>query len=103
MVWEIILAVFGIIGLAACVRFIAGLLLFPVKGTMILIPARGDGRTLEHTVKGIRALSAAGMLSGESVYIADCGLDRDGLAAAERLCLRYPEIEYCTLEDIDTV
>lgn len=103
MVWEILLALFGVIGLAACVQFVAGLLLYPVKGTLILIPARGNGRELEHQVKGLRALSAGGKLEGETVFLADFGLDDEGLAAAETLCRRYPNLRFCVLEQEETV
>lgn len=103
MLCEILLAIFGTIGLAACLRYVLSRLLFPVRGVMILIPGQGDGAALEHTVKGVRALSATGKLEHESIYIADCGLSREGLATAQRLCRRYPDVEFCVLDGIDTV
>lgn len=103
MVWEILLALFGVLGLAACVRFIAGLLLYPVKGALILIPASGDGRELEHQVKGIRALSSEGKLEGETIFLADFGLDGEGLAVAETLCRQYPNLRFCILEEDETI
>ena len=103
MVYEILLALFGVIGLAACVRFLAGLLLYPVRGALILIPARGDGRDLEHQLKGLRALSAEGKLEGETGFLADFGLDEAGLAAAETLCRRYSNLRYCILEPDDSI
>lgn len=98
MVWEILLALFSVIGLAACIRFAAGLLLYPVRGALIFLPARGDGRDLEHQLKGIRALSSGGQLEGETVFLTDMGLDEEGLATAERLCRRYPSLRLCVLE-----
>ena len=38
----------------------------------------------------------------DAIYLADAGLDSDGLAAAERLCQRYPELHFCAAEqDMD--
>lgn len=102
MVYEILLALFGVIGLAACVRFVAGLLLYPIRGALILIPAQGDGRGLEHQLKGLQALSDEGKLEGETVYLADFGLNEEGLAAAKLLCRRYPNLHYCVLEEDKT-
>ena len=104
MVWEILLAVFCVIGLAACIRFAVGRLVYPVRGAVILLPARGDGRLLEQQLKGLTALSGEGKLDCGTIYLADVGLDSDGLAAAERLCRRYPELRFCVVEqDIDQV
>ena len=52
VVWEILLAVFCAIGLAACIRFAVGRLVYPVRGAIILLPALGDGRLLEQQLKG---------------------------------------------------
>ena len=100
MVWEILLAVFCAIGLAACIRFAVGRLVYPVRGASI--PALGDGRLLEQQLKGLTALSGEGKLDIDAIYLADAGLDSDGLAAAERLCQRYPELHFCAAEqDMD--
>ena len=101
MAWEILLAVFGVIGVAACVRCVLGLLLYPVRQVVILIPAEGDGHNLEHTVKGLRALSNAGKLEGEQLLLADRGLTPEGLFTAKELCRRYPEVELCIWEETD--
>ena len=102
MVWEILLAVFCAIGLAACIRFAVGRLVYPVRGAIILLPALGDGRLLEQQLMGLTALSGEGKLDIDAIYLADAGLDSDGLAAAERLCRRYPELRFCAAErDID--
>ena len=84
MVWEILLAVFCAIGLAACIRFAVGRLVYPVQGAIILLPALGDGRLLEQQLKGLTALSGEGKLDIDAIYLADAGLDSDGLAAAEQ-------------------
>ena len=101
MAWEILLAVFGVIGVAACARCAVGLLLYPVKQVVILIPAAGDGHDLEHTVKGLRALSNAGKLEGEQILLADRGLTPEGRYTAKELCRRYPELELCVWEETD--
>lgn len=104
MVWEILLAVFCAIGLAACIRFAVGRLVYPIRGVLIILPARGDGHTLEHQLKGLCALSGEGRLEGETIFLADCGLDDEGLANAERLCRRYPAVRFCVFEqDIDSI
>ena len=96
MVWDILLALFSVIGLATCVRFAAGLLLYPVRGALIFLPARGDGRELEHQLKGLRALS-----SDETVFLTDMGLSEEGLEAARQLCRRYPSLRFCVLKRED--
>ena len=62
------------------------------------LPALGDGRLLEQQLKGLTALSGEGKLDIDAIYLADAGLDSDGLAAAERLCRRYPELRFCAAE-----
>ncbi len=101
MVWEILLALLGAIGLAACLRFAAGRLLYPVRGALIVLPARGDAQGLEHQLKGLSALSRDGQLAGETVLVADLGLSPEGRAAAERLCRRYPALTLVTPERED--
>ena len=71
---------------------------YPVRGAIILLPALGDGRLLEQQLKGLTALSGEGKLDIDAIYLADAGLDSDGLAAAERLCRRYPELRFCAAE-----
>lgn len=103
MVYEILLALFGVIGLAACVRFVWGLLVYPVRGALILIPAQGDGRDLEHQLKGLQTLVNDGKLENTTVFLADYGLDEEGLATAETLCRRYPHLQFCVLTAEDSV
>lgn len=98
MVMEILLALFAAAGVAACLRLLAGRLVYPLRGAVILLPARGDGRELEHQLKGVYALSAGGRLEQETICIADAGLNDEGRAAALRLCRRYPALRLCRLE-----
>ena len=97
MVWEILLAVFCTIGLAACIRFAVGRMVYPIRGALIILPARGDGRTLEHQLKGLWALSSEGRLEDERIFLADFDLNDEGLANAERLCRRYPGVCFCVM------
>lgn len=103
MALEILLTLFALIGLAACVRMAAGMLLYPVKGAWILLPAQADGADLEHQIKGIRSLSEDGKLSSEEIYILDLGLSDTGLAVAELLCTNYPNVHYCVPTPEDTI
>ena len=72
-----------------------------LPGALIFLPARGDGRDLEHQLKGIRALSSDGKLEGETIFLTDMGLNREGLAAAAQLCRKYPALRFCVLERED--
>ena len=98
MVYEILLALFGVIGLAACVRFAWGLLVYPIHGALILIPAQGDGQDLEHQLKGLQALADEGKLTKERIFLADCGLTEEGRQVALALTRKYPGIGLCTVE-----
>ena len=98
MVYEILLAVFGVIGLAACVRFVWGLMIYPIHSALILIPAQGDGQDLEHQLRGLQFLCDEGKLEGETILLADCGLTEEGRQAAMMLTRKYPGIGLCTLE-----
>ena len=100
MLCEILIAVLATVGLCACVRFGAGLLLYPLRGVIILLPARGDGRDLEQKLKALSALSCEGKLEHEQIYLADMGLDPQGTALAQTLVRRYPHVGYCTMEEL---
>jgi hypothetical protein len=102
MVFELLLALFAVIGLAACLRRIAGALLYPVQGALLFLPGRGDGGDLEHRLKGVRALCADGKLQNAAIFLADLGLDETGLATAQALCRRYPQVRFCLLEQTDS-
>lgn len=103
MALEILLTLFALIGLAACVRLVTGLLLYPVKGAWILLPAQADGDDLEHQIKGLRSLSVDGKLAAAEIYILDLGLSDTGLAVAETLCTSYPNVHYCVPAPEDTI
>lgn len=101
MLCEILIAILAAIGLAACVRFAMGLLLYPLRGIIILLPAHGDGRELEHKLKALRSLSNEGKLEHEQIYLADMGLDSQGLAVARALLRRYPSVGWCSLSEME--
>ncbi len=103
MALEILLTLFALIGVAACVRLVLGVLLYPVKGAWILLPAQGDGENLEHQIKGLCSLSDEGKLSAEEIYLLDLGLNDTGLAVAELLCASYPKVHYCVPAPEDTI
>ena len=72
---------------------------YPVRGAITLSARRwATRRLLEQQLKGLTALSGEGKLDIDAIYLADAGLDSDGLAAAERLCRRYPELRFCAAE-----
>lgn len=103
MVYEITLALFGVVGLAACVRFVWGLLVYPLRNVIILLPAKGDGRDLEPRLKAVQALRDEGKLEDETLYLADFGLDEAGLALAEQLCRCYPNAGFCVMTEEDAI
>lgn len=103
MVLEILLALFAAAGVAACLRLLVGRLVYPLRGAVILIPAKGDGGELEHQLKGVYALSAGGQLEQETICIADAGLNDAGRATALRLCRRYPSLRLCRLEQTGSI
>lgn len=86
-------------------------ILYPVCGGTVALPGAGssyfparpgDGRDLEHQLKGVRALSSDGKLEGETVFLTDMGLTQEGLAAAAQLCRKYPALRFCELEREDS-
>lgn len=95
MVTEILLVLLCGILLLWAGRLLLGQLLLPVQDLTILIPAQGDGSTLEHTVKGLDYLSSAGLLESTCIYLNDTGLDAQGRLVASRLCRQYPRLQLC--------
>lgn len=76
---------FGVMGL---VWLLFGRLLWPVGGTestlWMVVLARGDGGTLEHTVRGLGWLCRAGLWRGR-ILMVDRGLTPEGQEVALRL------------------
>ncbi|MPN18277.1 hypothetical protein SDC9_165637 [bioreactor metagenome] len=101
---QIILSLLAVFGLFCLGWLLFGRLLAPSGWTspvFAVIPARGNGVSLEQTVKGLLWLRA-GDLRRYTILIADCGLDADGRAVADFLAADHPGVAVCqgfTLDD----
>lgn len=82
-----------------------GRLLAPIgaKGPVwAVLPAAGDGQTLEHDLRGLLWLRASGMACLR-VVIADCGLDRQGRELAALLARREEDVALCPVAEVAEV
>lgn len=70
-------------------------------GAMALLPARGDGESLEEQV---RCLGALGRDTGcfHAILLADCGLSDEGRQRAAILAAN-PRVRLCSREDIPDI
>ena len=84
-VWEIVLTVLCLMGLGLLVWCLLGRLVCPVPGQ-------------EQSVRALMWLRSLGLLRCP-VVIVDLGLDREGLAVAQRLALRWPVVDLYRPED----
>ncbi len=103
-VLEVLLALLCAAGLLALGWVLFGRLLTPVGGrsggpVCAVVPAAGDGETLEHDVRGLCWLRG-GNLADFTIIIADAGLDDGGRAAAAALLDRTPGLVYCPMEQL---
>lgn len=93
-VWEIVLTVLCLMGLGLLVWCLMGRLVCPVPGAGG--PGRPGGaggrRGAEQSVRALMWLRSLGLLRCP-VVIVDLGLDREGLAVAQRLALRWPVVD----------
>ena len=85
-VWEIVLTVLCLMGLGLLVWCLA------------VLEGQGDGGGLEQSVRALMWLRSLGLLRCP-VVIVDLGLDREGLAVAQRLALRWPVVDLYRPED----
>ena len=99
-VWEIVLTVLCLMGLGLLVWCLMGRLVCPVPGQEVLavLEGQGDGGGLEQSVRALMWLRSLGLLRCP-VVIVDLGLDREGLAVAQRLALRWPVVDLYRPED----
>ena len=99
-VWEIVLTVLCLMGLGLLVWCLMGRLVCPVPGQEVLavLEGQGDGGGLEQSVRALMWLRILGLLRCP-VVIVDLGLDREGLAVAQRLALRWPVVDLYRPED----
>ena len=98
---EIFLSLLTAFGLLSLGWLAFGRLLFPVggEGCWAVIPARGNGDGLEQAVTGMLWLRGGGLMRGP-ILLVDCGLDDEGRAVADALCLREPEISLCHITEL---
>lgn len=99
---EIVVALLAALGLLSLGWLVLGRLLTPVgagKGGKIyaVIPASGDGETLENDVTGLVWLRG-GELAHFPILVADCGLSSRGRAVAAVLAGREADLNVCPVE-----
>ena len=99
-VWEIVLTVLCLMGLGLLAWCLLGRLVCPVPGQegRAVLEGQGDGGGLEQSVRALMWLRSLGLLRCP-VVIVDLGLDREGLAVARRLALRWPVVDLYRPED----
>lgn len=98
---EVILSLLAVVGLLSLSWLLLGHILTPAGSgeSLSIVPGRGDGETLEQSVRGLLWLRGGGLLAG-NVVIVDCGLAPTGRAVAAALCLREPGVELWTLPEL---
>lgn len=99
---EIVVAFLAALGLLALGWLLFGRLLTPVGGKKsgriyAVIPASGDGETLEDEVRGLAWLRG-GELARFPILVADCGLSDRGRAVAAVLSGRETDLTVCPAE-----
>ncbi|MCI2106391.1 MAG: hypothetical protein LKK00_06665 [Intestinimonas sp.] len=94
---QIVLSLLAVFGLFSLGWLLFGRLLAPSVWTspvFAVIPARGNGVSLEQTVKGLLWLRA-GNLQRYTILIADYGLDAEGRTVADLLAADHPGVAVC--------
>ena len=104
IVLEALVALLAAVGLLSLGWMLFGRILVPVGGrgggkVYAVLPADGDGGTLEHDVSGLLWLRGGG-LARFTVVIADAGLSEEGRAVAAILAERDAAVEVCTAEGL---
>lgn len=91
--WDILLAVVCVLGLAFAGWWLFGLLLRPLPGreARVVLAGRGEGDGLEQQVRSFLWLRGLGLLRCP-IVIADAGLTPAGWELALRLTARWPEV-----------
>jgi hypothetical protein len=84
--------------------FLFGKLLLPAgrDGTPVyaVVPARGRGEGLEHTIDGLFWLLGSD-LARFTIVVADGGLDREGLAAVRALSRGRQNVVVCPMAELE--
>ena len=100
---ELFLALLATAGLMSLLCLILIRALFPPTVTgeepLTLIPASGDGRTLDLTVRRLFFLRRWGLYHGK-VAVVDCGLDEVGQTIVRLLRSDCGELMLCSLDDL---
>lgn len=99
---EISLSLLAVFGLFSLGWLVFGRILAPSEWfapAFAVVPAQGDGASLEQTVRELLWLRS-GNLRRYTVVIADAGLDPGGRAVALALTRREPGVTFCPLEDL---
>lgn len=93
---EVILALLCAVGAAALIWLFFGWLIrpYPVHQLWVVLPGRGDGGTLEASLRLLAWLRRAELFCGEAV-IWDAGLTQEGRELALRLALRWSWVTCC--------
>ena len=85
---ELLLALLAVFGLLCLTWLGLGWLLLPLRcPARVILEARGSGEGLEQAVRGLRWLRRTGLWRG-TVILRDTGLDGQGRALANVLCLQ---------------
>lgn len=103
---EIVLAALATVGLMCVCWLFCGRWLLPSgdtsEATFAVVPATGDGRELEQTVRSLLWLRRRDLWQGTLILL-DRGLDEDGYRAARLLCRSADNIILCRPEEISTL
>lgn len=101
MFLTVLLCALCTVGLLAAVWLIAAALLLPVRDDevyMVLLAA-GDGEQLERQCRTYLLLSSLGAIR-RPLLVADCGLTREGRAAAALLVQDHARLQLCTSAEL---
>lgn len=90
LLWEVLLTLLSVLGLALLGGLLFGRLLRPIPGgeLWVLIPGRGEGARLEQEVRGMMWLRSLGLLCCP-VAIVDVDLTKEGRELAFQLLRRW--------------
>ena len=90
VLWDAALTLLSALGLALLGGLLFGRLICPAAGPgmWIVVPARGAGEGIEHSLRALMWLRGLGLLGGQ-VAVADLGLTAQGRETALRLVSRW--------------
>lgn len=90
---EVFVALLAVWGMVSLGWLVLGRLVMPQEPEewLSVLPARGDGETLEQSVRGLIWLRCAGVATG-TIVILDQGLSPEGERLAQALCRKEPGV-----------